>query len=273
MRRAHIVLAATLAASLIPQSAMAGTGIATATIDGLTFTLIDLDLTDDITPSLTFVEASSTPTLYSAVGHLPAPPAPAENAYQRNYIDLTPDAPLSSGTASASVHGASATAGSTASSLSARAEASAVMGTRSSAVVVAEPAGLGRTFELSAKTRLLIQGSYSLEASLIGSLSKNEVASSQLSFIAQLGSATESFHDGILLTGAQPKSESRTGQFSYAFNNDTASVSQGALLNLNAYTYVAVGAVPEADAGWLALAGLGVAGGLMARRRAQTKVG
>lgn len=273
MRHAHIVLAATLAASLIPQSAMAGTGIATATIDGLTFTLIDLDLTDDITPSLTFVDATSTPTLYSTVSYIPGGSQPSAYDQQRTYIDLTPDAVLSSGASSASVQGASASAGSTATSLRARSEASAAPDTLSTAVVVAEPAGLGRTFELSAKTALLIQGSYSLEASLINGESSREVASASLSFNVQLGSTIEYFYDGVLATVAQPKSENRTGQFSYTFNNATASVSTGAFRNLNAYTYVAVGAVPEANAGWLALAGLGVAGGVLARRRTQAKVG
>lgn len=273
MRRAHIVLAATLAASLIPHSAMAGTGIASATLDGLTFTLVDLDPTDDITPSLTFVDATSTPTLYSTVSRHPGASLPSEYDYQRTYIDLTPDAVLSSGASSASVQGASATAGSTATSLRARSEASATPDTLSTAVVVAEPAGLGRTFELSAKTALFIEGRYSLAASLINSGSSSEVASASLSFTAQLGSTVEYFYDGVLATGAEPKGGSRTGQFSYTFNNATAAASMGAFRNLNAYTYVAVGTVPEAGAGWLALAGLIVPAGVLARRRKQAKVG
>lgn len=278
MKHTIAVFSAAALALLSTASAHAGTGSATASLSSLTFNLIDLDLTDGVTPSLSFLagEYTGARSAYGIVYRIENDSG-TDGQQRRTFLTQEPAALLATGSATASMLGASATSNATETGFSAQSNAT----TGSTDIVVASaetnPTEWGRTFVLSANTALVIEGDYLLEASVLNSTNARESASASLTLVAYLkasasGSAQQaSFNDYAFASHDNPGTDQRSGRITFTFENASSSTREGFFTEVGARTYVAVGAVPEANPSLMALLGLGAMGAVVARRRQQQR--
>lgn len=276
MKHPLAVFAAAAIALLSNAPAHAGTGSATATLSSLTFTLIDLDLTDGVTPSLSFLAAeyTSSRSAYGTVYRI-ADNASMEGEQRRTFLTQEPVAMLATGSATASMTGA--TAASISSETGFSAQSNATTGNTDIVVAGAEtnPTEWGRTFVISANTALMIEADYLLEASLLNRVNPQEVASASLLLEAYLKASTsagqevKSFFDYAYTSAETGDHDQKSGHIKFTFENASSSNREGFFTQVGARTYVAVGAVPEADTSLMAMLGLGAMGAVAARRRQQ----
>ncbi len=278
---------ALLAALASLGSAHAATATASASIYELSFTLIDLDPTDGVAPSLTFNDPYGYG--YTAYGSAYANQNNSAGIYVNDSNSFTApyaaNAFVSAGSASATAGGSSATASSTNNAFSATAT-STLTGDPAS---TSDYGNAGATtypnnyyyynqgFTLGANTLLLVKGKYALSATVDATGTTSDYAQAYVYLYGSFDSGT-----GITQSAGLSKSmtvygdsanylqsDSKSGTFGFSFTNYAPTAGTGSFYSsyAGAYTYVATASVPEANVLALALTGVGVAGLGGARRR------
>jgi hypothetical protein len=279
---------ALLAALASLGTAHAATATASASISDLSFTLIDLDPTDGIAPSLTFNDPNGYG--YSAYGWAYASQNDSAGVYVSDNKSYTApydtNAFVTPGSASATAGGSTATASSTLNGYSATATSTLTgdpaspsdYGNASATTYPNNYYYYNQGFTLGANTLLLVKGKYAVSASVDATGTTSDYAYAYAYMfgtfdsgngIAQTAGLNKYVYAYGDVTSGYPLSDSKSGTFGFSFANYAPTAGTGSFYNsyTSVNTYVSTAAVPEADAWALALAGVGVAGLATTRRR------
>lgn len=283
-RLSALAIAASLAI-LASSGAAHAASTANLTITGFSITLVDTDLTDGISPSLTFIDSSGRghgTYVYTVARYFHDDGSESDDTLDRGTfqgIFLAPNA------ANATVSRANSSAAVTADSVQLSAFSTVSIQSSIHDAAYAEASmrpDWGGAFTLSANTTMIVEASYSLMANV-------EVA--PVGFLYDEAAAMFSLRGTIFFPGAGPfpgsdqfflnkeavafnlPGESPTvsvsGQFSESLHNHTGAAVRGFLtLDARVVTVDAnVTPIPEATSYVQALTGLGVLGAVAARRR------
>lgn len=255
---------------------------ASASLYDLTFTLIDLAPDDGVAPELVFTRdfdwgmgTSGTARVSRTDGS--GAQTDALDDYSQGFSSA---ALLTPGEASAALEGASAKASSTSNSFAAQAVASPSplspdklreATAQVHAIANNHPAG----FLLSAHTSLLIQGRYSVEASLDAIGASQDRARAEVTLDISFGADDASRQlvslSRSVLVGRTPGlslEDSASGDFAFSFYNTGQTAWQGVFGSRVVHAEASIGsAVPEPSSAALGLCVLGTSGALLARRR------
>lgn len=266
---------------------------ASASITNLTFTLIDLDLSDGITPSVSFFsEPTGGSSRETSSGVVVMEINRANGLTSRagdTIYDYPPSGYLLTGDISKSLFGVSSntaasgtisgnpvgSVGNLISTSTATLDTSAAQADKAASAYSSVWSSHGQLL-LSANTRLVIQGSYDVSASLDGLAAVGEAASAQIKVISGTGYRSDnggkvsawlqkdvSFGNGLI------GEKSFTGSFMQSIENTTSDTLVG-FVGTVASTSVAIVAVPEPEALALVTTGLGLLGlGSVRRRKLQ----
>ncbi len=286
-------LLAAVASLTAVRTAHAASATASASLSELSFTLIDLDPTDGIAPSLTYIYPSTVDGS-AGFGTVDAYTRPGNGTDIHDYRDfaipIVGQSFVAPGSAEATAGGAQALATTTLNALSAQAHASLTgsplsttdFSIASAFVCPKEACYSAQEFRLSAHTQLLIQGQYALS----GAVEATGKAGDFVQVAIDLGvsfaasgartSQTVALSKFLTLDGTagSAHSDAQSGSFAWRITNDGTGLGRGTIFPAVVSAYaVAVTAspVPEAHALGLALAGAGVAGVSGARRRRLAK--
>ncbi len=290
MKPSRIAVASSLLACILanPTQAAVLEASASVSITDLTFTLIDLDPTDGISPSIRFADwvmwrdnvEIGTQAQASSTDHLGKTHGTGQGiATGKEVYSPSPSILFPVDETSVTAHGGQATVQTNPSSLTIRATTSLDTSGLQPDIERSAQAMLNTSgrFYLSAQTAVVIHGTYAIDTTLLpGPQQANpnkdgNHAKAMLLLAAYLGQTTW-LSDGAMIASWDRSSlnESRAGAIDFTLSNADDSESQGAL-SFDIHTSVGVDSgvtpVPEADTTLLALAGLGMLGWASQRRR------
>lgn len=279
MKPLHIAIAASLSAFILSAPAHASapdaSASASASIKNLTFTLVDLDQTDGITPSIFFyVPYIHGPTNHRTSGNVNLTHVSAQGitTYSDGAISgqVTPQTYLITGDVTRNLLGSASSAtghsvisGDPFGSGGSLEATSAVtfdksfptLDRKASAKSTVEEAGTA--FGLSANTRLVITGDYVIAASLTGAISPGDKANVTFRIDGDMGSwenpGSERAADDLYVFSRQTLQ--RSGTFSLAIDNIKSQTDYG-FVRVSASTFASISAVPEPETWALMCAGL-----------------
>ena len=291
MKPFRIAIAASLSACLLSApahaSAQEASALASASIKNLTFTLVDLDQTDGITPSIFFyVPSLHEPTTYSISANVNLTRVSPQGITTHSDGDIsghiTPEMYLFNGDVTRNLLGAGSSAtghsvisGDPLGSGGSLETTSAVTFDKSfttldrSVSVKSTVGEAGTAFRLSENTRLMITGDYVIAASLTGAVSPGDKAYVTFEIDGGTGDrenpGSERAADDLYVLSGQ--NLQRSGTFSLAIDNFNSLTDYG-FLRVRASTFAAISVVPEPEAWALLATGLGLLGfGSIRRQR------